>query len=94
MTWEDIIKEDELEKSDDVWGGYMYDSGAEQIPLTPELAIGIIMAQFAIYGIGFYMADEDFRNGTHGALKKLLAKLAKAPKDIRDKIKQAMKKAE
>ncbi len=94
MTWEEIIKDDELEKNDDVWGGYMYDSGAEQIPLTPELAIGFILSQFAIYGIAFFLTDADFRSGAKGALKKLLAQLAKAPKDIRDKIKQAMKKAE
>jgi len=92
MTWEDIIKEDNLEKNEDTFGGAFHTEGTSSI--SPELAIGILMGQLAIYGITFYLGDEDFRNGAKGAVKKLLATVAKAPKDIRDKIKQAMKKAE
>ena len=92
MTWEDIIKEDNLEKNEDTFGGapLSYEAGIT----NPELVLGLLMAEMALIGLSFYLRDEDFRNGAKGAVKKLLATVAKAPKDIRDKIKQAMKKAE
>lgn len=92
MTWENIIKEDKLEKNEDVFGGAPLSLEAGQT--SPELFLGLLMAEMALIGLSFYLRDEDFRNGAKGAVKKLLATVAKAPKDIRDKITQAMKKAE
>ena len=80
MTWEEQLK---IEKSPLDW---QYTE--EQMAIN----VAFLMAAVAMGEIQHRLGDEDFRNGMKSVFKKLLTSVAEAPKNIRDKIYEKLKR--